>query len=303
MSNRPWHKRFHGDAIAGYMGLTLEERGAYSTLLDYLYDRGEPLTGNIRMLAGFLDVSVRKAESVVASLIAKGKLERLADGRLTNKRFEKMRENDAKTSDHKAEIGSVGGRQSSENRKKHKENKDGGKQVLETGSSYPEARSQRLESKKKESNGAHAPLLPSLEFPTWWPSEAWGGFVEMRKKIKAPLTDAAVKLCIAELSGFRSSGHDPVAIINQSTQKGWRGLFPLKNGFDRGAPAKAPEPSMLDWVGRLVVFHGIEADDDCPKGTWSTKLGPAPGQPGCLVPPEAFRQFEAKFGPAIAAAR
>lgn len=117
MSKRPYHRRFHSDAISGYMGLTLEERGAYSTLLDYLYDRGEPLPGNMRLIAGYLDVSVRKAETVVQSLVAKDKLQRLPDGRLTNRRFEKEVENDAKTSRDKAEIGSAGGRKSAETRK------------------------------------------------------------------------------------------------------------------------------------------------------------------------------------------
>ena len=39
---RPWHKRYHEDALNGYMGLTLEERGVYSTCLDLIYMRGAP---------------------------------------------------------------------------------------------------------------------------------------------------------------------------------------------------------------------------------------------------------------------
>src|SRR5690606_35991665 len=74
MSGRPWHKRFHSDALSGYLDLTLEERGAYTTLLDMLYDRREPIVENERLLAGYLGVSVRKARSVIDALIAKGKI-------------------------------------------------------------------------------------------------------------------------------------------------------------------------------------------------------------------------------------
>jgi SAM-dependent methyltransferase len=88
----------------------LEERGAYSTLLDYLYDRRAPLPGNIRMIAGFLDVSVRKAEVVLNALFQKGKLYRREDGSISNRRFDKEIENELSQADHMAEIGSGGGR-------------------------------------------------------------------------------------------------------------------------------------------------------------------------------------------------
>lgn len=146
----PYHRRFHGDAITGYMGLTLEERGAYSTLLDYLYDRRAPLIPNFRLLAGFLDVSVRKAEAVIESLIEKGKLYRLEDGSISNHRFEKELENSAKTSDDKAEIGRLGGLKSAEVRKKHKQNKDESKADANQGASLSTSTSRTTARKKKK---------------------------------------------------------------------------------------------------------------------------------------------------------
>jgi hypothetical protein len=40
---RPYHKRWHGDALQGYRKLSLELRGAYTTLLDVMYDHGGPV--------------------------------------------------------------------------------------------------------------------------------------------------------------------------------------------------------------------------------------------------------------------
>lgn len=57
--------------------------------------------------------------------------------------------------------------------------------------------------------------------------EAWDGFVEMRKKIKHPLTKRATELAVYELEKLRNAGHDPVAVLNRSTLNDWRGLFPL----------------------------------------------------------------------------
>lgn len=149
MNKNHWHKRYHTSAITGYMGLSLEERGAYSTLLDHLYDRGAPLPGNIRLIAGLLDVSVRKATAVLNSLVEKGKITRLPDGRLTNDRFAKEVEIVSKTSDHMAEIGKIGGDKSGLERKSLNEIKVAENVTLASRSSYLELDSE-LDSKKKK---------------------------------------------------------------------------------------------------------------------------------------------------------
>src|SRR5262249_18536393 len=58
-------------------------------------------------------------------------------------------------------------------------------------------------------NGASAPA-------DWIPTEAWAGFIEMRKKIRGPLTDRAVALIVTELEKLRASGEDPGAVLDQS---------------------------------------------------------------------------------------
>lgn len=163
---RSWHKRYHGDAISGYMGLSLEERGAYVTLKDYIYDRGGPLPDNIRMLAGYIDTSVRKARAVVESLIAKGKLYRTDDGKISNRRCDQELMNQLSQADHMAEIGSSGGNKSAERRRSLNKNNDPVKRTLEPRSTYarsqkPEARTRKKE-KGKAVEGAIAPPAASL---------------------------------------------------------------------------------------------------------------------------------------------
>jgi hypothetical protein len=73
-----------------------------------------------------------------------------------------------------------------------------------------------------------------IVLPLWIPEDAWNGFSEMRKKIRAPLTEHAITLTINELDKLRSKGFAPGDVLDQSTMKGWRGVFPIKPDFQGG---------------------------------------------------------------------
>ena len=60
--------------------------------------------------------------------------------------------------------------------------------------------------------------------------EALEGFVEMRKKAKAPLTERAIKLALKELDKLAGTDEKKIAVVNQSVVNGWKGVYPLKKG-------------------------------------------------------------------------
>ena len=66
--------------------------------------------------------------------------------------------------------------------------------------------------------------------PDWLPKEAWSAWLEVRAKNRAPNTPRALGLAIKALERFKSEGGDVIAILEQSTLRGWRGLFPVKDG-------------------------------------------------------------------------
>lgn len=72
--------------------------------------------------------------------------------------------------------------------------------------------------------------------PEWVPREEWRAFVEMRRKIRAPMTNHAAKLAVDELDALRRAGDDPGAVLSQSVLNSWRGLFAVKH--------KAVQPPM-----------------------------------------------------------
>ena len=53
-------------------------------------------------------------------------------------------------------------------------------------------------------------------------------YIEMRKKIKAPLTDRAVDLMLTNLAIMSKDPAEQIQILNQSIMNSWKGLFPLK---------------------------------------------------------------------------
>lgn len=61
-------------------------------------------------------------------------------------------------------------------------------------------------------------------------NQAFADFVDMRKQIKAPMTDRAVGMAIKKLTELSGGNSDTaVKILEQSIMNSWKGLFPLKD--------------------------------------------------------------------------
>jgi uncharacterized protein YdaU (DUF1376 family) len=119
---RPWYRRFPDNFIAGTVGLTLEEKGAYSLVLDLMYVRGGPVPDEPRYIAGVCNCSVRKWNAIRDRLVGLGKIHAV-DGYLTNDRATKEIENAAKDARELAENGSKGGYKAAENARAANKNK------------------------------------------------------------------------------------------------------------------------------------------------------------------------------------
>ena len=60
-------------------------------------------------------------------------------------------------------------------------------------------------------------------------------FLEMRKKIRAPMTDRALELMLTKLDKMTDSETEKIAILEQSIERSWRGIFPLKEKGENNA--------------------------------------------------------------------
>lgn len=85
------------------------------------------------------------------------------------------------------------------------------------------------------------PSTPAkLALPEWLAVESWAMWDRFRKQkgAKAWSLDAK-QLSLRTLSQLRDEGHDPTAVIEQSIERGWTGLFPLKTQIATGASRHA----------------------------------------------------------------
>lgn len=73
----------------------------------------------------------------------------------------------------------------------------------------------------------------AIALPDWVPRELWDAWLEVRRKIRAPNTAAALKLNLGVLERLREKGQDPAAVLAQSISRGWRGLFDIKGNHDQ----------------------------------------------------------------------
>ena len=110
MSSTSWYKRYPADFLHSTSALSLEEKGAYSVALDLMYERGGPIPDDAQWIARMCGCSVRKwTQALRPSLIAAGKLQLTADGKLMNSRVTYETHESAKRLEAARASGSRGG--------------------------------------------------------------------------------------------------------------------------------------------------------------------------------------------------
>lgn len=63
--------------------------------------------------------------------------------------------------------------------------------------------------------------------------EALVEFIKMRKNIKSPMTNRALKLLLTSLDKLASNETIKIDILNQSILNNWKGVFPLKDNMPK----------------------------------------------------------------------
>jgi uncharacterized protein YdaU (DUF1376 family) len=89
MAKLPWYKRDPDAALGGMFELTLEERGAYNTVLDLIYARSGHLPDDDGFLAGWMRCDRRIWKRIKARLIELGKIY-IVDGEIHNSKADEV---------------------------------------------------------------------------------------------------------------------------------------------------------------------------------------------------------------------
>lgn len=81
------------------------------------------------------------------------------------------------------------------------------------------------ECNQKKQSFRQASTNAAAHLPDYVDKEMWSAFVETRKAMKVPFTDAAQKLVIRQLMRLHASGWDCNASLEKSAIYGYRGVF------------------------------------------------------------------------------
>lgn len=141
---------------------------------------------------------------------------------------------------------------------------------------------------------------PKFAPPDWIPRREWDGFVEMRTRIKKPLTDLAMERAVSKLDELRKAGDDPAAVLEQSIFHCWQKLLPLSAGSDRlfddrrTTPNKPPEEPTKYHVEPADSPYRLDAERK--RAKLFTLFGGAPAEGGS---PPAAQPGHGEGGPGV----
>lgn len=97
----------------------------------------------------------------------------------------------------------------------------------------PDALPREEKRREEEKQGS----AEKLALPDWLPADAWADWHKFRNASKG-WTPKARELSLATLTKLYAAGHQPKAVIDQSIERGWTGLFPV-----RGVDAPFAQPA------------------------------------------------------------
>jgi len=283
-----FYRRDPSKALSGMIGLTLEERGVYNTVLDLLYSTWRPLEDDRPFLANWCGCAVQKLNPIIRRLIEKGRLVTFTEGGRTYLSDEAFEAERAKV---KGAVSTRSGRANVEEKSGEVGEKSAGvgqnPLLLDTENTEKQS-VKALEKNREEKN---TPLPPKGE---------------RRRKPETPLPDGCPSAEIVEAMQSEARGVGAnIDLAHEARQ--FRDWWTAKDGRNRDwdaawrtwarrAIAKAPRTATAALSARRPA---PEADrwrklvrEFRANGYWpSDDAGPAPGRPGCRAPPEVLAEF------------
>jgi len=194
-----------GDYASHTRHLSPIEDIAYRRLLDLYYLHERPLNSGLTSVAR--QINLREYESEIKSVLEE--FFTLTDDGWINVRADK----EIAHFRGKIEQASRAGRVSAERRFNARST-----DVQPTNNHKPITNNQI-----KERN----PIVPA-ELPDWLNKTDWNDFVEMRKKLKKPMTDRAVKLMLSKLETMKNKGINTSEVLQKSILANWSDVYEPK---------------------------------------------------------------------------
>jgi len=217
MSDRPFVPFYTSDFLAGTSGMTAATKGVYITLLSLMYEAEAPLPQSWETLARRSGCTMPSFKKAIEALQDDAKITITDAGIWSDKCDKHITQRRERSDSAKAAA-------------KKRWGKDKGKQGRADATAYPAQCKPEPEpepySKKEEPKGSKkTPPLFSL-FPSTVSEEVAKAFVEMRAKMRKPLTPHAVKLIGGTIAKCEALGFSADDCLNLAIEKGWQSINP-----------------------------------------------------------------------------
>jgi hypothetical protein len=101
---------------------------------------------------------------------------------------------------------------------------------------------------------------PRFALPEWVPQPAWDDFLDMRISLGAKPTEKAKALLVRRLEKLKDSGQNPQDVLEQSIERSWRGVFPLKQESVQGKERRNGKPTVGD--AARITLEAMRATEE-----------------------------------------
>jgi uncharacterized protein YdaU (DUF1376 family) len=256
-SQMKYYSKHIGDFATATRLLNLTERGAYNELMDYYYSSEKPLPADLDALCRIAG-AFSEQERAAVDKVSKQFFEKV-DGQLFHEKIEEQILSYNEEAEKNRLNGGKGGRprKTDENPVGNPEGSVSDTQRQTQKKANP-VTSNHISKPNGLDKGKKAPAAP-FALPDWIPEVAWSDFVAMRKQMRKPMGEAAIKLAVKALEKLRGEGNEPQAVIEQSIMRGWTGLFPLRGDFVKASGGKKFDP--VAYVNKDRVTDHERPDD------------------------------------------
>ncbi len=217
MGKNPAFQFYPSDWVRDMGPYSLEMCGAWINILCSLFWDGGKQTKTLDEWARILRENRKKTEKIFDFLEKKGiaDFERLDNQNVTIISRRMVR--DFRITQLRKEVGKLGGNPNLK--------KTSPALLNQTDNQKPTPSSSSSSSSSISSKNKH------IECPVGIKEETWTAFLEMRKSMKAPLTEYSAKLIVDKLAKLSPGNGDGMELILQQTiANNWKGVFPLKDG-------------------------------------------------------------------------
>lgn len=283
-----FYRREPSKALSGMIGLSLEERGVYNTVLDLLYSTWRPLEDDRQFIANWCGCAVQKLNPIIRRLLEKGRLITFSEGGRTYLSDEAFELERAKV---KGAAGSRSGRGQVGEKSGEVEEKSAGV-GQNPGLLHADVQKRQsvtgLDKRREEKSNPPTPQggkrrKPETPLPPDCPS------AEIVDTMQAEARKAGANLDLShEARQFRDWW-----LAKDGRNRDWDACW---RTWARRAIARAPKTAVAASRERTAI-----APDDrwrrwmrefARNGYWpKDDAGPRPGMPGCRVPANILAEF------------